>query len=30
MFFDGFEWKGLCPAGGGHWAQGWDFVMPYL
>jgi len=30
MFFDGYEQKGRCPAGGGHWAQGYMFVLPHV
>lgn len=29
MFFDGFPGKGHCPAGGGHVAQGFFFVLPH-
>ena len=29
MFFDGFPSKGVCPAGGGHEAQGFDFSLPH-
>ncbi|WP_404323047.1 hypothetical protein LG298_01595 [Cytobacillus firmus] len=29
MFFDGFESKGRCPAGGGHAAAGWMFYLPH-
>ena len=30
MFFDGFPNKGVCPAGGGHQAQGFMFVLPHV
>jgi hypothetical protein len=30
MFYDGYAQKGLCPAGGGHWAQGYMFVLPHV
>jgi hypothetical protein len=29
MFFDGAPNKGTCPAGGGHAAQGFMFVLPH-
>jgi prepilin-type processing-associated H-X9-DG protein len=29
LFFDGFATKGVCPAGGGHSAQGYDFFLPH-
>jgi prepilin-type processing-associated H-X9-DG protein len=29
LFFDGFQTKGVCPAGGAHSAQGYEFVLPY-
>ena len=29
MFFDGYPDKGACPAGGGHKAIGYVFVLPY-
>jgi len=29
MFFDGAPQKGVCPAGGGHVAQGFGFVLPH-
>ncbi|MFI7578705.1 hypothetical protein [Micromonospora sp. NPDC049497] len=29
MFFDGFEGKGLCPAGDGHGAVGWMYYLPH-
>ena len=29
MFFDGFPNKGRCAAGGGHVAQGFNFVLRY-
>jgi hypothetical protein len=29
MFFDGFPNKGNCAAGGGHDAQGFNFVLPH-
>ena len=29
MFFDGYPDKGKCPAGGGHQAAGFNFVLPY-
>jgi hypothetical protein len=29
MFFDGSPRKGVCPAGGGHEAQGFDFTLPH-
>jgi hypothetical protein len=29
MFFDGFPAKGRCAAGGGHAAQGFNFVLRY-
>ena len=29
MFFDGYADKGLCPGGGGHLAQGYNFNLPY-
>jgi len=27
MFYDGYANKGRCPAGGGHVAQGYNFVL---
>jgi hypothetical protein len=27
LFFDGYAQKGVCPAGGGHQAQGFNFVL---
>src|SRR5260370_3488642 len=30
MDFDGFPGKGTCPAGGGHEAQGFNFVLPHV
>lgn len=30
MFYDGYADKGRCPAGGGHRAQGYDFVLPHV
>jgi len=27
MFFDGYPNKGRCPAGGGHVAQGYEFIL---
>src|SRR5271156_4460798 len=29
LFYDGYPQKGRCPAGGGHVAQGFDFVLPH-
>ena len=29
QFFNGYPQKGRCPAGGGHAAQGFNFVLPY-
>lgn len=29
LFYDGYQAKGLCPAGGGHVAQGFNFVLPF-
>src|ERR1051325_1543428 len=29
MFFDGYPEKGACPAGNGHAAQGYVFVLPH-
>ncbi len=29
MFYDGYEAKGTCAAGGGHVAQGYGFVLPH-
>lgn len=29
MFFDGFPQKGVCPAGAGHEAAGFNFVLPH-
>ena len=29
MFFDGYPDKGTCPTGGGHEAQGFNFVLPH-
>ena len=29
MFFDGYPDKGMCPAGRGHVAQGYNFKLPY-
>ena len=29
MFFDGFAAKGVWPAGGGHGAAGFVFVLPH-
>ena len=29
MFFDGFPQKGVCSAGGGHEAAGFNFVLPH-
>ena len=29
MFYNGYPEKGHCPAGGGHTAAGYDFVLPY-
>lgn len=29
MFYDGFSFKGICPAGGVHVAQGWEFTLPH-
>jgi hypothetical protein len=31
MFFNGFPAKGACPApgGGGHVAEGFNFVLPH-
>lgn len=28
-FFDGYADKGRCPSGGGHHAQGYNFVLRY-
>ncbi|WP_428338671.1 hypothetical protein [Mycobacterium sp.] len=30
LFYDGYPDKGHCPAGGGHHAQGFNFVLPHL
>ena len=29
LFFDGFPAKGVCPAGGGHSAAGFMFILPH-
>jgi hypothetical protein len=29
MFYDGYDGKGGCAAGGGHVAQGYEFVLPH-
>ena len=29
QFFNGAQQKGRCPGGGGHAAQGFNFVLPY-
>ncbi len=29
MFFDGYPTKGVCPQGGGHEAQGYNFVLDH-
>jgi len=29
MFFDGYPGKGVCPAGGAHAAEGFNFVLPH-
>ena len=29
LFFDGYAYKGKCPAGGGHDAVGYSFSLPY-
>jgi hypothetical protein len=29
MFYDGYPQKGRCPAGGGHVAQGYNFVLSH-
>ena len=29
MFFDGYSTKGVCAGGGGHRAQGFNFVLPH-
>lgn len=29
LFYNGYAGKGACPAGGGHLAQGYDFVVPH-
>jgi uncharacterized paraquat-inducible protein A len=29
MFYDGYPQKGACPAGGGHFAQGFNFTLPH-
>jgi hypothetical protein len=29
LFYDGFPQKGRCPAGGGHVAQGYIFVLSH-
>lgn len=29
LFFDGYPQKGVCPAGAGHFAQGYVFVLPH-
>jgi uncharacterized paraquat-inducible protein A len=29
LFFDGYANKGHCPAGGGHRAQGFNFILPH-
>ena len=29
MFYDGYPNKGRCAAGGGHLAQGFNFLLPY-
>lgn len=29
MFWDATQQKGKCPAGGGHSAQGYKFVLPH-
>jgi hypothetical protein len=30
MFFDGSQDKGHCAHGGGHEAQGFNFVLPHI
>ena len=30
MFFDGSQDKGSCAHGGGHEAQGFNFVLPHI
>jgi hypothetical protein len=29
MFYNGYAQKGACPGGGGHFAQGYGFVLPH-
>ena len=29
MFFNGYAEKGACPGGGGHVAQGFNFMLPH-
>jgi len=29
LFFDGFQIKGVCPAGGGHLAESFNLVLPH-
>jgi hypothetical protein len=29
MFYNRFNTKGVCPAGGSHVAQGLNFILPY-
>jgi hypothetical protein len=29
MFLNGYPTKGVCPAGGTHLAQGFNFVLPH-
>jgi hypothetical protein len=29
LFYDGAAPKGVCPAGGGHFAQGFNFTLPF-
>ena len=29
LFYDGYNEKGRCPAGGSHVAQGFDFILPF-
>ncbi len=28
LYFNGYAGYGVCPAGGGHDGQGWDFYLP--
>lgn len=30
MFYWGYPTNGVCPVGGGHRAQGWNFTLSHL